>query len=74
MKIINYLRPTTLFGKVGVSLYLGGAIIYTLIFIYFWNNPSENYYFEFIINQTFWLIAVIGMIMYIIHLVKKRGK
>lgn len=73
MKVINYLRPNTLFGKVGLSLYLGGAIIYTSIFIYFWNNPSENYYFEFIINQTFWLIGVIGLVMYIIHLVKKKN-
>jgi hypothetical protein len=71
LKLIRFLKPTNLFGKIGLILYLGGVAAYILVFTYFWNNPSNEFYFEFIINQTLWLIGIIGMIIYITHLVKK---
>ncbi|OLS38589.1 hypothetical protein [Bacillus sp. MRMR6] len=73
MKLINFLKPINLFGKIGLTLYFGGAIAYIIVFIYFWNNPSNNFYFQAIINLTFWLIGVIGMIIYITHLVKRKA-
>lgn len=72
MKLVKYLKPTTKFGKVGLSLYLGGLIIFILHFIYTWDNPSTNFYVGFITSWIIWLIGMFGIIMYIIHLVKKR--
>lgn len=74
MKIIQFLKPTTLFGKIGLALYLGGAISFFVGLIYFSKYPTGNLFTEMAINLTTWLLGVVGLIMYLIYLVKKNKK
>lgn len=72
MKLIKFFKPTTKFGKVGLTLYLGGAIIYLLYSIFTWDNPNVNFYFGYITSWIIWLIGATGMVMYITYLLKKK--
>jgi hypothetical protein len=73
-RVIRFLKPKNIKGKIGLYLYLGGIFAFTISFAYFWNSPDANFYVGYILDIIFWLIGSIGMIIYFTHLFKNKGR
>lgn len=71
-KILEFLKPTTKFGKIAFTLYLVGVIVYTVTYVLFLKYPTGHMIAEILISTLFWFIGAVGLIMYIIYLLKKR--